>query len=377
MEVTYSIGSKFAGVGIGNTAYHAVRGIYRHDCLKRLFCLDYAETEIDKRKIENVKPAYFTSLPLRAINRFISRDFNHYWYTNCLYDFLVSKKLDGCEIFHGWNNHSLRSSRRAKELGAITIIERASSHPLTQDKLLQDEYKKFDIKKNKNIFLKRSCNELEECSYITVPSDFVKESFLERDFSEEKLIKIPFGVDIGKYKPIKKENDKFIVLFVGQIMLRKGVQYLLKAWEELNLKNAELRICGASSPEFKNIIEKYRNRNSIKFLGFVSSVEEEFKNADIFCFPSIEEGSALVTYEAMAAGLPLITTYNSGSVARDGKDGFVISIRDVKIIKDKIQYFYNNVEEIKRMGRNARKQVENYSWERYGDELVKAYEEIR
>ncbi|MBA7713935.1 hypothetical protein ES703_122946 [subsurface metagenome] len=63
-------------------------------------------------------------------------------------------------------------------------------------------------------------------------------------------------------------------------------------------------------------------------------------------------------------------------MARDGEDGFVIPIRDVKAIKEKIQYFYDNPEEIKRMGRNAREYIEKYTWERYGDGLVKAYEKI-
>lgn len=377
MEVIYSIGSKFADAGIGNIAYHAVRGIYSHGNLKKIFCLDYRDTEIPTDYVTSFPLVKYASLSLRGFRKYIYNSFNPYWYIDRLYDTFASKKVENCDIFHGWNNHSLRSLRRAKELGAVTIIDRASSHPIIQDKLINEEYEKFNIKRNKNPSLDRSCKELEECDYIIIPSEFVEESFLEMGFPKEKLIKIPFGVNTERFHPNPKtKNNKFTVLFVGQVTPRKGVQYLLKAWEELNLKDAELRVCGPISTELKSIVDFYKNKVSIEFTGPVSNIEEEFKNADVFCFPSIEEGSALVTYEAMASGLPVIITYNTGSIARHDKDGFIIPIRNVEAIENNIQYFYDNPTEVDRMSKNARKHVESYSWEKYGEELVKAYNKI-
>lgn len=128
-------------------------------------------------------------------------------------------------------------------------------------------------------------------------------------------------------------------------------------------------------PDAKEICEKYKNNKTIKFVGFTNP-KEYYGISDVFVFPSIEEGSALVTYEAMASGLPLITTFNSGSIARDKKEGFIIPIRNIKVLKEKILYFYRNPKQIEKMGKAARKLVENYSWERYEERLVEAYKKI-
>lgn len=373
MKVIYSVGARFPGGGIGNVAYYAVGGIYKHGYLKKLLCLSSKRTEIESSKIKKISLVYYPGLVLHGVRKFLYPKFN-LWFLDAWHDHFASKHIEECDIFHGWNNHSLQSLRRAKELGARTIIERASSHPLTQDKLLREEYERYGIKRGPNPALGRSCKELEECDYVAIPSDFVRGSFIEQGFDGDKLIQIPFGVDIDKFKPVEKKDNVFRAIFVGSVQLRKGVQYLLEAWDSLNLKNAELLICGGIHENAKYLVRKYRQNKSIKFLGHVSSVP--YEEASVFVFPSIEEGSALVTYEAMACRLPVIVTYNTGSIARDGKNGFVIAIRDINALKEKIRYCYDNPEETRRMGRNARKYVEGYTWARYGDELVKAYAKI-
>jgi glycosyltransferase involved in cell wall biosynthesis len=177
-------------------------------------------------------------------------------------------------------------------------------------------------------------------------------------------------------KSLIVNRSKFIALFVGEVGLRKGVPYLLQAWSELNLKNAELWLVGAVVPGIKKIVEKYHGREDIKFLGFQRNIPELMTKADIFVFPSIEEGSALVTYEAMAAGLPVVTTTNSGSVVRDGQEGFVLPIRDVEKLKEKIRILYNDRDLRGKMGEAGRRRAEEFTWFNYGENLVKAYEQI-
>ena len=83
-----------------------------------------------------------------------------------------------------------------------------------------------------------------------------------------------------------------------------------------------------------------------------------------------------MTYEAMSSGLPLIATENSGSVMRDGIDGFLVPIRDSKALGEKILYFYEQREEMRRMGANAVEQVKQYSWERYQERLIDTYRSL-
>lgn len=189
MTVNYSIRAEFAGGGIGSIAYHAVKGIHRHNYLKNLFVPSLKPSDIPENLIRRI--------PVDAPKRIkgVRRIYPDYIEDN-LFDFLVSKKLAKSDIFHGWNHHCLFSLRRAKELGAVTVVERASSHILTQNKLLQEEYRRWGVKRKPiHPWVIRKCLvEFEETDYITVPSQFVYDSMVEREIPEEKLILIPFGV---------------------------------------------------------------------------------------------------------------------------------------------------------------------------------------
>jgi len=379
MKVNYSVGTTLGGTGIGNTAYQAVLGIQKAGCLNKVYCLNSKNVKIPKDKIKSLGPLiYLLWYPLKGIQRYIIKRFNPYAILDKVYDILTSWRIGKSDIFHSWLGHSKRSMEMVRKLGAITIVECASSFPSTQRKLVQEEYNKWGeqtlVSSNKQI--KEAIHELYKSDYVTIPSDFVEKSFIENGFPKEKLIKIPFGIDLKKFNTKKEKKDnKFRAIFVGSVQLRKGIQYLLQAWEELKLKDAELIIVGRVWGDAENIVSKYRKNKTIKFIGFAEP-KKYYSKSDVFVFPSIEEGSALVTYEAMASGLPLITTFNSGSIARNGKEGFILPIRDIKTLKAKIKYMYDNPKKAIQMGVAARKHVENFTWERYGENLVKAYERV-
>ncbi len=184
-------------------------------------------------------------------------------------------------------------------------------------------------------------------------------------------------MDSQKFENHKSQTvnrNTFVVLQVAEIRLGKGVQYLLEAWGKLRLKDAELWLAGEEKRDIKRtILSKYRNYNNIKRLGFVKDVPELMNRANVFAFPSLDEGSALVTYEAMAAGLPVITTPNAGSLVRDSLDGYIIPIRDSNALAERLEYFYRYPEQAKTMGESGRERIKNFTWQRYGEELVKAY----
>jgi glycosyltransferase involved in cell wall biosynthesis len=377
MKVIYMLNSDFAMGGTGTTAYNAASGINRHNCLKKLIVRDYKETEISNKLI--AKPIPFGRFFPRILNgasQYLFRNFPSQHYNNIIFDNLSLKHIEKCDILHAWN-HPIKCIEKAKKSGAIIVKEGASSHPLTQYKILKSEFSKYKIiyEPSKKA-LDRNLKEIKLADYIFVPSDFVYKSYIENKVPKEKLIKIPFGADLKKFTPNKeKSDDKFRAVFVGQIQLRKGVQYLLKAWHKLNIENSELILRGRIHPDAKKIVDYYRNKINIVTPGH-GDPRKDYANSDIFVFPSLEEGSALVSYEAMASGLPVIVTFNTGSIARDKKDGFIIPIRDSDALAKKIKYFYDNPAEVKRMGKNARKQAEKYSWQNYGENIVKAYKRI-
>ncbi|HEX9917345.1 MAG TPA: glycosyltransferase family 4 protein [candidate division Zixibacteria bacterium] len=295
-----------------------------------------------------------------------------------LFDLLVSREIKDCDIFHGWLGYSLNTLSKFGESRTKILIDVYTAHPEHRRKLLSEEYEKFNL--NCRIpdepLWKKYVKEMELADYLLAPSEYVYNSCTSEGVPEEKIKVIPFGVDLQRFKPVKKSDSLFRLLFVGMISINKGVYYLLEAYKQLHLPKSELVLIGHLQPEFKNIITKYNGL--FRHLPHVPNGQllNWYGGSSAFVFPSLTEGSAMVTYEAMACGIPSIVTENSGSVVRDKVDGFVIPIRDIESLKEKILFFYENEEKRKEMGKSARERAEQFTWERYGNQLIKFYERI-
>jgi len=156
---------------------------------------------------------------------------------------------------------------------------------------------------------------------------------------------------------------------VGQLSQRKGIKYLLEAFRNLRLPGAELVLVGNVAGSGKGLLHY---RDMFQHVPNVphSEVHQWFEQADIFVYPSLHEGSPLAIYEALACGLPVITTPNSGSVVQDGIQGYVVPIRDVERLKEKILLLYENRELCQQMSRKARLRAEEFTWAAYRRRLA-------
>ncbi|MGC8785924.1 MAG: glycosyltransferase family 4 protein [Anaerolineae bacterium] len=373
VRVIYSLGSKFAGSGIGTTAYHAVRGLHRHEMLERLLCGSYQPTEIPREKIRSL------GLPDRALRKLASLEPSGWlWYLQAiLFDSWASRHLVAADVFHVWGNYGLHSLRQARAMGMITIVERASTHPSYQAQLLQEEFNHWNLSFScPHAIIKRGLAEMALADYILIPSEFVQQSFLDHGFPEDKLLLIPFGVDIAQFRPCEKgASHPFRALFVGQVGIRKGVPYLLEAWQQLGWQDAELWLVGRVLSECRPILQRYQGLPGLRLIGHLDDPVEAYRQASVFVFPTIEEGSALVTYEALACGLPVVTTPNAGSVVRDGVEGFIIPIRDVEALANALGRLRTDERWRLEMGRAARKRAEEFTWEKYGDRFANTLQE--
>ena len=368
MQIIYTQAGKFGGAGIGNIAYYFARALHQAGFLKQAIVAYEGKHDIPK--------PYIRSFPWMRIVARLMRD-NHP-IRDTVFDKAASYTLSSADIFHGWSHQCLQSLQRAKDLGAITFVERQNSHDNFQYKLVQEEYNHWGFEKFQAVRplgITRGLTEFELADFITVPSKFVYDSFITEGVDENKLFLVPYGVDIQKFypSPEKRDNSIFRLLFVGQVGLRKGVPYLLKAWQQLNLPNAELWLAGRVVPSAEQIIIPYTQDLSIRFLGHVSDMQSLYHQVDTFVLPSIEEGSALVTYEAMACGLPLIYTFNTGAVARNGIEGIEIPIRDVTALAAAIETLYLDSSLRQELGKAGQKRAKQFTWQLAGEKLIDAY----
>ncbi|TBR59172.1 glycosyl transferase group 1 [Westiellopsis prolifica IICB1] len=287
--------------------------------------------------------------------------------------------LPGFDLFVGWSGSNFSSLYRAKELGAKTVIERGSSHMHYQTKILKEEYETWGLKftETHSGVYEREINSYVDADRIAIPSLFVKRTFLEQGIPESKLIHVPYGTSLTEFYPVPKEDNIFRVIHCGALSLRKGVQYLLQAFYELNLPEAELWLVGSISPEIEPFLKKYQSdriiikgtypQNKLRFL---------YSQSSVFSLVSIEDGFGMVIPQAMACGLPVIHTTNTGGedIVRDGIDGFCVPIRDVEALKEKILFCYKNPEKRDEMGLNALAQARHsLTWDDYGEKIVNAY----
>jgi len=225
--------------------------------------------------------------------------------------------------------------------------------------------------------LERKEQEIQLADHIFVPSSFVQNSLLDAGVKPEKISVIPFGAPIDYFNPKPKKDNIFRALFVGRVAPRKGVHYLLQAWRELQLHEAELLLVGINDfPEgwLNQYIDIIRYLKSVPH----SSLNEYYSAASVLVFPSLVEGLALVQLEAMACGIPIITTPNAGGsdIVTDGVEGFVVPIRDLDVLKEKLEWCYRHPQELAEMGRAARRKAEQLTWDLYRQRLANRVQEL-
>lgn len=205
---------------------------------------------------------------------------------------------------------------------------------------------------------------------ILVPSQYCLESSIALGADPAKLWLVPYGIqEEWLHLPARPEPGR--VLFVGQVGLRKGNHYLAKATRILKSRGfqGEVRVAGPQFVDTENSIF-----HGPLYLGQVprSRIHEEFCRADVFVLPTLAEGMALVHLEALACGVPVITTPNCGSVVRDGVEGFIVPIREPKILADCIDQIVSDRQLREKMSRSARERAQQYTWPSYKNNLLQA-----
>lgn len=379
MKITLSVKGRFH-------AFNLAEQIQKNGFLQRLITT-YPSFEVKKYGIrKDLIKSLFVHEVLVRIWRKSSKTFkvkyNFEYLLKELFDLNVAiniKKND--DIFVGFSSNSLHSIRKAKKNGIITILERGSSHISYQNELLIQEYEKLGIKHNPipGKIISKELKEYDEADYISIPSSFVEKSFVDQGVDPRKLIKVPYGVDIENFIPMKKDDDVFRVVFCGALSVRKGVHYLLQAFSELNLPNSELILIGERQKEMEPFLQQYQ-RDNIKCKGTFPEKElyKHYSQGSVFCLPSIEDGFGMVLGQALACGLPIICTENTGGpdLIENGKEGFIIPIRDVEKLKEKILILHKNPDLLKSMSEGAIRKAQKATWNEYGDRMINLYENL-
>ncbi len=270
----------------------------------------------------------------------------------------------------------LRSGQKMIKNDKIYICEQSSSHIIYQNNILKEEYKEFinkDYKVN-NWFIDRALEEFENANIILSPSSFVKKSFINSNHLDKVSI-LEFGVDNKNFFPIKefKKNQKhFNVLFIATKSLRKGLHYLIDAFEKFRHPHKKLHIVGGET-EDEDFFKKKINTDNMVIYGHVNHLKlnDIINKCHVYVLPSIEDGYGLTVTQAAAAGCPCIVTENTGAsdFVKRNKCGFIVPIRDSNSIMEKLQTLSDNKNLFTEMSYNASSNAKSQSWSDYVEKL--------
>ncbi len=208
-----------------------------------------------------------------------------------------------------------------------------------------------------------------------VPSEHIAETIAAHGTPRAKVWVIPYAADIGRFRPdpgyARRPGSECTFLFAGGITQRKGIKYLLEAWHRVKRPGWRLQLLGALPRDIGPLADYL---DGVEHLGRCGHAEvpARMAAADVFVFPSLFEGSAVVTYEALACGLPSIVTPNAGGVARDGLEGLLVPATDVDRLVDAMESMGSDPALRISMSRTARQRAEQFDWPRYHEALIAA-----
>ena len=217
----------------------------------------------------------------------------------------------------------------------------------------------------------RRLRDIELASRILVPSEHIASALIKHGTPAEKIGIVPYAADSNRFRPDpdRTHDDTCTFLFAGGITQRKGIRYLLEAWQRVKRPGWRLQLVGALPRDPGPLVPLLEG---VDHLGRVSHSEMPrlMAKADVFVFPSLFEGSAVVTYEALASGLPSIVTPSAGSVVRDGVEGFVVLPASVDQLAERMQELGTNPLLRRALGHAARSRALHFDWPRYHRAIV-------
>ena len=305
------------------------------------------------------------------------------WWLPLSLDKYAAMRLPACDVFVGISGSGLTTGRLAQTRGGKYICDRGSSHIRWADQMMTEEFARWG-QEWPGIYHKivvREEAEYAQADIITLPSEFTRRTFLEMGVPADKIKKVPYGADMRRFEKVADPAvDSFDVLFVGAVSFRKGVPYLLEAFAKLRHPKKTLTVAGSMLPEMARYLQG-KTLDNVEFLGPQPQprLKELMSRSHVMVLPSVEEGLAMVQGEAMACGCPVIASENTGSedLFEDGREGFIVPIRDPAAITARLEELAQNPEYRTEMSARSLSRVKSIGgWDTYGRDYVAVLEAL-
>lgn len=291
-------------------------------------------------------------------------------------------------VVAGFDTSSWILAQRCQQAKVPFVLEQTVAHPAHKQRVLAEASRQFpewaenDLERPPRL-LQAERAEHTLADRIVVGSGYCRDTLVAKGVAAEKIVVNPYGaergtVDADSVPKVDRPRRPLRFVFLGFLSLRKGVPLLLDAWKKAGLRDAELVLAGGIREEHRKLLLQAGN---VRYAGFVprSNVPHFLAEHDVYVLPSYSEGFAISIIEAMAAGLPIISSTNTGApdIVTSGRDGFVIPVGDVDPLVDRLRWFSDNRDKIDAMSIAAKQKAKEYTWERYGERWEAMLQELQ
>lgn len=275
----------------------------------------------------------------------------------------------------------------ARARGMKIVADHSIAHPAFLEDTLHDEFGETGAEawlSPDDPFWNRVLEDCRQADMVLVNSDFVKTTFVAQGFDPERIAVIYLGVR-EDFRGLKRDyackRAELQLLFTGQFGTRKGARYLIGALERLADRGVPFRLTAlGEAREGRELLKASNIRDRVDLPGFVPQDELKtyLETADIYVFPSLAEGCASSAMEALAAGLPVVATAETGLPVRDGEEAMLVPAKDPDALCDALFTLASDEAGRRRLGENAARMIsENYGWDDYGRNVAELYHRLR
>lgn len=308
-----------------------------------------------------------------------------------LHDYIVSRRIEALagkiDIIHVWPLGALRTLMSAARLGIPTVLERCNAHTKFAYEVVQRECERLGVtlpRDHEHAYkadvLSKEEEEYRWADRILCPSDFVARTFIEKGFAKEKLVLYQYGFDEKKCYPETKLRDKksgLTMLFAGGCAPRKGLHYALEAWLRSSAhQDGTFLIVGDFVPGYAEKLSSMLAHPSVRRLGYRKDLPDIMRQSDILVLPSIEEGSALVTWDGRGCGCVLLVSDATGAPCKHMENALVHRAADVDTLARHITSLHEDRGLLERLRANSLSTTHEMTWSKAGAGLLQVYRAI-
>jgi glycosyltransferase involved in cell wall biosynthesis len=381
LRVLYSFPFRIGAERICTTAWHQVNGVAAAGAKVTVLSASFARPFTTTVRARGTLSLGRWRIPYRFIgkNRMC-------WLHDVRTARWLARHAREIDLVHAWPTAAQHTIRVAHRHGIPVLLERPNAHTRYAYTAVAEESRRLGLilpPGSEHAFdaevLSREEAEYAAADFLLCPSDFVARTFRDEGYPAAKLLRHRYGYAEGEFYPPAQrapESEGLVVLYAGICNPRKGLHHALTAWLASGAaERGTFLICGSFLPSYRERISSLLEHPSVHVMGQRRDLADIMRRSDVFVLPTVEEGSALVTYEARACGCVLAVSDASGAVCEHGVNALVHPMRDVEALTQHFTQLDRDRALLERFRTASLATTQDLTWTAAGEKLLATYRE--